>query len=326
MIKLSTKYSWVFLLSLVFLFSSSSIAQEEVKEYENAGENHHCLKCHGQSFYTFYNDWTEMDVRKLMPQEYYVDTVMFYSASHWNFKCSDCHTEEYKTFPHDGGLRMEFLNTCVDCHGGDEDWEHFKFEDIEEDFNASVHSPETLPNFNCWSCHDPHSYQLDYRNTEDLIATISKNNDACMNCHNQEGHMRLYTDEPFKDLVESHDFLPNQRAHYNKVRCIECHGDLEGNALVAHKILPAEESVKNCKECHSKNSLLMASLYKYQSQENRRKYGFYNASILNESYVIGASKNYILNVFTIVVFALSILAIIGHAVILRISKKKNHGK
>ena len=326
MIKLPLNNSLVFLLNFVFLFASPIYAQEEVKDYENAGENQHCLKCHGQSFYTFYNDWTELDVRKIMPQEYHVDTVMFYSASHGDFKCTDCHTEDYKTFPHDGGLRMEFINTCIDCHGDDDDWVDFKFEEIEADFNASVHSPETFPNFSCWSCHNPHSYKLDYRLTEDLIATISMNNDACMHCHNQEEYMRLHTDEPFNDLAISHDFLPNQRAHYNKVRCIECHGDLTGNTLVAHKILPAEESVKNCKECHSKNSLLMSSLYKYQSKENRKKYGFYNASILNESYVIGASKNYFLNGFTIMVFALSILAILIHAIILRISKKKNHGK
>lgn len=328
MTRLSQPGKWVIPLLISFLFSSATIkAQEEEKrEYENAGINHTCLKCHGQSFYEFYNDWTETDVRKIMPAEYHVDTIQYYSASHWNFKCTDCHTDEYEAFPHDGGLRMEFLNTCVDCHGGDEDWEHFKFDEIEEDFNESVHSPENLPNFSCWSCHDPHSYQLDYRNTEDLISTIKKNNETCMHCHNQESYMSLYTDEPFKSLSKSHEFIPNQVAHYNKVRCIECHGDLGGDALVAHKILPAEESVKNCKECHSKNSLLMASLYRYQSQENRMKFGFYNASILNESYVIGASKNYFLNVFTIVVFALSILTILAHAIILRISKKKNHGK
>lgn len=327
MVKLTHKRMLVFLLLSFFLISSVQLeAQEEEKVYENIQENHDCLKCHGQSYYTFFNDWSELDVRKTMPTEYRVDSVEFYNASHWNFKCNDCHTEDYKDFPHDGALRMEFINTCIDCHGDDEDWEHFKFEEIDEAFNSSVHSPENLPNFNCWSCHDPHSYKLNYRNTEDLISTISYNNDACMNCHNSEGKMKLHSDEPFQDLAITHEFLPNQQAHYNKVRCLECHGDLNGDALVAHNILPAEESVKNCKECHSQNSMLMASLYRYQSKENRKLYGFYNASILNESYVIGASKNYFLNVFTIVVFALSILSILAHAIILRISKKKNHGK
>jgi hypothetical protein len=37
--------------------------------------------------------------------------------------------------------------------------------------------------------------------------------------------------------------------------------------------------------------------------------------------VIGASRNQWLNIFTVVVFALSILAIITHAIILKISKK-----
>jgi hypothetical protein len=256
-----------------------------------------------------------------MPQDFRIDSAAYYQSSHFSFKCTDCHTPDYETFPHDGELRKEFINTCLDCHGGDEDFAQFKFEEIEEAFNNSVHSPDNLTNFNCYGCHNPHTYKLDYRNTEDLLSTIEKNNQTCMNCHNQESHMRLYSDNEFKDLSVSHEFLPNQQAHYQKVRCLECHGEIGENLMVAHNILPAEESVKNCKECHSKNSLLMASLYRYQSIENRKKFGFYNATILNESYVIGASRNQWLNIFTVVVFALSILAIITHAIILKISKK-----
>jgi hypothetical protein len=309
-------------LSFLLLFSFGLFAQDVPKELENAAENHTtCLKCHGQSFYSFYNDWTETDMRKSMPQEFRIDSVQYYQSSHYSFKCTDCHTPDYETFPHDGELRKEFINTCLDCHGGDETYEHFKFEEIEEAFNSSVHSPDALTNFSCWQCHDPHSYQLDYRNTEDLISTIERNNQACMNCHNSESSMRLFTDEMFKELALSHDFLPNQRAHYEKVRCLECHGEIGEDLMVAHNILPKEESVNNCKECHSKNSILMTSLYRYQSLENKKKFGFYNASLLNESYVIGATRNHWLNVFTIVVFALSILVIITHAIILRISKK-----
>jgi hypothetical protein len=308
--------------SIGFLFcflSFELIAQDTL---ENITENHSvCLKCHGNGFYSFYNDWTETDVRKIMPDEYRIDTIQYYQSSHYNFKCTDCHTPDYETFPHDGELRKEFMNTCLDCHGGDEDYEHFKFEEIEESFNSSVHSPKSLTNFSCWQCHDPHSYKLDYRNTEDLLSTIEKNNQSCMNCHNQSSQMRLFTDNELEELSISHDFLPNQKAHYKKVRCIECHGEIGESLMVAHNILPAEKSVKNCKECHSKISLLMASLYRYQSVENRKNYGFYNATILNESYVIGASRNQWLNVFTIIVFGLSILAIIVHAIVLRISKK-----
>ncbi len=307
---------------LLFVFSMSLGAQEEPIELENAAGNYAtCLKCHGQSFYSFYNDWTETDVRKIMPQEYRIDTIDYYSSSHYNFNCSDCHTPDYETFPHEGELRKEFINTCLDCHGGDDDYAHFKFEDIEESFNQSVHNPEKLTNFSCWQCHDPHSYKLNYRNTKDLLSTIEKNNQSCMNCHNQQDHMQLFSDATFKDLATEHEFLPNQKLHYQKVRCIECHGKIRDDMMVAHNILSAEESVNDCRECHSKNSLLMASLYKYQSVENRKKYGFYNATILNESYVIGASRNLWLNIFTIVVFALSFLAIITHAIILKILKK-----
>lgn len=326
---ISLKINHLVLLALCFLVFAAPVVcgQETAGEFQNAKENQNtCLKCHGKPYYEFYNDWTETNVRKIMPSEFHVDSAMFYNSSHWDFKCTDCHSPEYETFPHNGELRLELLNNCIDCHGGDEKYEHFKFEQIELEFGKSVHSPDSLTNFSCWGCHDPHTYKLDYRNTENLIKTIEGNNEACMKCHSHEGSMKLYSDGRFKNLDEIHDFLPNQKAHFNKVRCLDCHAQIQDEVLVAHNVLPAEKSVKNCKECHSKNTMLLASLYKYQSIENRKKFGFYNATILNESYVIGASKNYFLNFFTIVVFALSVLAIAGHSIILRISKKKNHGK
>ena len=95
-------------------------------------------------------------------------------------------------------------------------------------------------------------------------------------------------------MIKKHDWLPNQAAHFQNVRCIECHTKINNDIPVSHLIKPKEEAVKRCNECHSQNSILMASLYKFESKEQRRD-GFFNGIILNESYVIGANRNEYLN-------------------------------
>jgi hypothetical protein len=87
---------------------------------------------------------------------------------------------------------------------------------------------------------------------------------------------------------------------------------------VAHEIRPKAEAVKGCNDCHSGNSILMASLYKFQSKEQRSD-GFINGIILNESYVIGANRNQYLNVLSVIIFSLVMIVIVIH-VIFRIKK------
>jgi hypothetical protein len=88
---------------------------------------------------------------------------------------------------------------------------------------------------------------------------------------------------------------------------------------VAHQIRPKEEAVRLCNECHSKNSILMASLYKFESKEQRRD-GFFNGIILNASYVIGANRNEYLNIISLIVFFVVIIVIIVH-IVFRIRRK-----
>jgi hypothetical protein len=92
--------------------------------------------------------------------------------------------------------------------------------------------------------------------------------------------------------------------------------------LVSHNIQPKEKAVKRCVECHSKNSLLLTSLYKLQFTDERSIAGFSNASMLEEAYIIGANRNYYLNRLSIILFGLTIIFILIHAT-LRISIKKS---
>jgi hypothetical protein len=131
----------------------------------------------------------------------------------------------------------------------------------------------------------------------------------------------LLTDREEINILETHEWLPNQAAHFASVRCIECHTSLSDSVLVAHHVQPMELAVKNCSECHSKNSILMASLYKHEAKESRKQYGFINGVILNEAYVIGANRNEILSFAGILLFFLVLGGISVH-IIARIIFKK----
>jgi hypothetical protein len=96
---------------------------------------------------------------------------------------------------------------------------------------------------------------------------------------------------------------------------------INNNIPVAHQIKPKTEAVKLCNECHSKNSILMASLYKFESKEQRRD-GFFNGIILNESYVIGANRNEYLNLLSLIIFV-GILGVITFHIVFRIRKNNN---
>jgi hypothetical protein len=78
-----------------------------------------------------------------------------------------------------------------------------------------------------------------------------------------------------------------------------------------------------CVECHSTNSLLTETLYKYKVQETRSKTGFYNGVIMNEGYVIGANRNYYLGVVSMILFGCVILGIGVHATLRILNRKQN---
>lgn len=84
--------------------------------------------------------------------------------------------------------------------------------------------------------------------------------------------------------------------------------------MVAHRIQTKDKAVKKCVDCHSKNSMLMASLYKFKAQENRKSYGFLNAAMLGDTYIIGANRNTYLNALSVTVFSLVMLLIFIHIV------------
>ena len=306
----------------VFSFKQSNQIAKDTVAYGSPffEDNERCFICHGQGRYEYTNKTLGRQVKALMYSERMVNREKFYNSNHKSFSCTDCHSEEYTTFPHSGELRMEQKYNCIDCHGGDEKFAQYHFEEIEAEYQESTHFKLEEYGFSCWSCHDPHTYRINIRNSENLKETILYDNSICLSCHANFDHFQLLTEREEINILKTHEWLPNQAIHFKNVRCIECHTKINDSILVAHLIKPNEEAVRLCNECHSQNSILMATLYKFQSKE-QRKSGFFNGIILNESYVIGANRNEYLNIISLIIFVVMLL-IIGVHIAFRIIKKK----
>ena len=287
-----------------------------------AAENELCFKCHGQDTYEYKNETLGTVVKDIMCSERIVRKDEFYSSNHKSFSCTDCHSDEYQKFPHSGELRMEQKYICMDCHGGDEKFAKYHFEEIDSDYRKSVHFKLEADGFTCWKCHNPHTYRISVRNSENLKETIAYDNAICLNCHSNYSNFKLLTTRKEINLIQKHDWLPNQTSHFANVRCIECHTQTSNNSPVSHLILPKEKAVKRCNECHSQNSLLMASLYKFESKEQRHD-GFFNGIILNASYVIGANRNEYLNLLSLIIF-FGVVAVIVIHISFRIRKNNKN--
>jgi predicted CXXCH cytochrome family protein len=308
----------------VFSFTKINQSNDDTSTYVSPfhDDNERCLKCHGQAKYAYANENLGTQVNALMCSERIIRRDEFYDSNHKSFSCTDCHSAQYTTFPHPGELRMEQKLNCLDCHGGDENFAKYHFEEIDSEYVQSTHYKLEKEGFSCWKCHNPHSYKISVRNSNNLKATISYDNAICLNCHSDFNRFQLLTDREEINLIQKHEWLPNQATHFANVRCIECHTKINDSIPVSHQIRPKAEAVKRCNECHSQNSILMASLYKFESRE-QRKDGFFNGIILNESYVIGANRNEYLNLVSLLIF-IGVLGVIAIHIIFRIRKDKNN--
>jgi len=329
----------ILLAAIIFAFTYSSTGYQEYDEFRQkaletpeevtvdlsqftyAEQNQKCFKCHGQSKYTYENVEMDIMVNQRMYTELIISPNDFYISNHKKFRCTDCHSDEYETFPHAGYLRMEYQYTCMDCHEYDETYAYLHFEEINTEFTESVHSAKHGEDFTCWMCHNPHSYKINARTNENIRETIIYNNTICLDCHSDYRKFQLLTDRDRPNLIQSHDWIPNQQLHMTSVRCLECHtGRQNDTLLVTHRILPKEMAVKKCTECHSANPTLLATLYKYKAEETRSKGGFFRGITTSENVVIGASRNYTLNIISLIIFAGVIAGLVFHTT-LRIIKK-----
>jgi hypothetical protein len=307
----------------MYMAAQTTAADTNIFKSKFFDQNEKCFRCHGGTKYTYYNPVNEKDVSAMMCENRVIHRNDFYTANHKSFACMDCHAAEYDTFPHPGQLRMESSYACIDCHGNDENYAKYHFEEIEAEFQKSTHFNANGDAFTCWKCHDPHTYKISIRNSDNITKSIAYDNQICLNCHSDFERFQLLSDREEINLIQKHEWLPNQALHLSQVRCIECHAQMNDSLLVSHRIMPKENAVKKCVECHSQNSLLMSSLYKFQAKESRTKAGFLNSIILNNAFVIGANRNIVLNRVSLIIFFVSTGLLLIHLFLRVRYKRKN---
>ena len=305
---------------LLFIFFYCISGHSNAQSYQDALK-HPCLKCHSNQTYSFFNTVKNKEEKRLMNPYFILDTVALSAGVHKQFDCTDCHSSEYSTYPHGSNLKLEPLSTCLDCHGGDASFATYQFEKIESEFKKSVHFQVYGENFTCSKCHSQHTYVATARTSSNVLDIVDYSNKMCLSCHNDMKKYKLVSGHENPKLVQIHDWLPNQELHFSHVRCIECHTEVVDSLNVSHNILAKTKAVRKCVECHSANSRLKASLYKYQNLQKRSENGGINTVLANESYVIGTHQSPLLKMISIVIFLLALAGITIH-IVFRIIKKK----
>lgn len=318
---------WIILIfPLIFAWILSGAGASESTEPPIDDDSKTCLECHSALRYDLVDPETGDVISMKMYDELRIDPWEYANSTHGSFSCIDCHSPDYEIHPHPIEVKFDFQYACIDCHGAGDQFAKFNFHTIEDEFMQSVHGDHYIEDFSCWSCHDPHTYKNTARLGGSITEIVAYNNSMCLDCHGDISHYEVLIERQLTNMLSKHDWLPNQSLHFRKVRCIDCHATVHEDILVAHYIVPANEAVRACVDCHSTNSILMASLYKHQLQERRSKYGFFNPSITSEAYIIGANRNYYFNVISAVIFGLVLLGIAIHATLRYINYRRKHAK
>lgn len=290
-------YAHFVVMAVVFFFVQTTWAEDR----EKMADNSECLRCHAMSTLA-YLDPTIGGIVDLS-----VDPVQYGDSNHADLACQKCHHADYNRYPHPPELRRQEALYCLECHKENENprLKRYRFSKIENEFEKSIHHQKKPDYFDCFSCHDPHKFEVTQRE-EETFEVVRRDNAICLQCHASQHRIASLTDRIFSDLLVSHRWLPKIEFHWKSVRCIECHTPHQGR--VSHTILEAGNAEQSCVICHTRDSLLLTKLYKHRSQEARQQAGFINSVVLNDAYIVGMTRNWILDGLSI---ALTIMTLAG---------------
>lgn len=267
-----------------------------------------CLSCH-----LHISSISSSHSKSLINYEKSVHGSALLSGNTNSAMCVDCHgTHKLQKADKKESWINQFNvhNVCGKCH-----------DQVTQEYMKSTHG-KALAKGNgespgCTFCHGEH----DIQNVPDIPKQVFTesgmkfnvvvNNKMvyCVSCHSNEDMMKKYG---IASVEKAHRWLPSKSAHWDRVRCVDCHSSHKDPHL-AHNILPPEKTVKQCESCHSMNSMLMNTLYRHEKALSREKYGFINGTILSDAYVIGTTRNVYLNRASIGIFVMTLLALILHA-------------
>ena len=317
------KYLKSFLLLMAILFlpgrsNAVETVQDAVKYVSpSAKENESCFTCHSVKKYSLTDESDGKTYKGSMNPGDILVMDEFYSSNHKSLSCTDCHSSQFRSFPHPEDAKTAKDFNCLDCHGGDPAYSVFNFETIDSEFRRSVHSRLEEKGFTCWQCHDPHEYKLVARKSEDPKAAVKYDNDICLGCHGDFKRFSRFSEDKIK-ISKVHKWLPHLETHFASVRCIDCHGRENEKLLVAHYIMPEEAALRDCKKCHTEDDNAMASLLVARSSGNN---GGDSNALVNSLSIIGPNRNKILDKMLLTFFA-AVIAIMGIHIMFRLFLKK----
>ncbi|KOR30261.1 hypothetical protein TI04_06610 [Achromatium sp. WMS2] len=261
-----------------------------------------CLRCHGMPTLAYQDQITGGIV------SLYVDQATIEQSAHAKLQCLDCHHQDFSRYPHSEVATQQELN-CTSCHQDNPRFDRSKFQKIEQEFFHSVHFLEMPQKFSCRTCHDPHTFQRGVKRS-DVSVTIKNDNNICLHCHNLNKPLIRGNGSSLADLNTVHSWLPNLDLHWRKIRCVECHTPTSNH--ISHTILGADLAERDCVTCHAKNSLLLTGLYRHLVANDDQQNTAANDNNLNQIYVVGLTRNQVLDSLSIFLVILTISGIIIH--------------
>ena len=282
---------------LCLLWCASAAAEQGAVDGLQKDDSPECMRCHWMETMAY----RDRETRKIVDLS--IDRGAYRHGVHSELACRDCHDRGYRHYPHRTSSADEALQ-CVECHEEREDEGAPNLIGLALEYQDSVHVVEGVDDFSCFSCHDPHAFRP-LAGDRSITAVVERSNGYCLDCHE-----KLLTPVP-----KGHEWLPRPHAHWDSVRCLDCHTPIEGRIpeRPSHQVLAAEDSNRNCVECHSQGSTLLGQLYNYRSEQEREQKGFFAQALYNDAYIVGMSRNRLLDTISLIVIALMILGIGAHA-------------
>lgn len=279
--------------------------------------NQPCLACHSATGLKNHPP-TQVDLVKLKKK--LLDPAQFSTSNHSSLACTQCHSDEVKTWPHPANTRS-LISACEQCHAT----QVMRFE---KQIADSVHGKIMQEPLTCLNCHNPHRDGTARRQKE-ARKTAQQDNASCLDCHQSNLAMSKASgnSSPRQDLDALHAWLPNTRLHWQAVRCLDCHTESDKKP---HAIIAGKQALRQCVSCHSANSTLKTRLYRHQALEEQEKWGFLNSAVLRSAYVVGATRHPQLDRAIMILAGLTVLGVLGHgllriiAALWRRNKERRH--
>lgn len=280
---------------------------------ENLGErireaNQSCLRCHSEAGLKA-PPRADMDMTKLA--RLLVDAEAYARSGHDGIDCRDCHNKGFADFPHgaaDGGKATTKL--CGECHTA-------AFPPIEAEYKRSIHYRRWPDRFPCETCHNPHVYQSAAK-IDAPRAIVAQDNGFCLDCHQKAERFNQFSPEksPPPDLDKAHAWLPHTAMHWQAVRCVDCHTP-EAKGM-SHEVQTKDKAGRRCADCHNADSSLRTRLFQHRVVDEParvNRWGFINAVMLGDHYVVGATRNVWLERASVIILGLMLAGIVAHIII-----------